>query len=214
MTNEFKVLSIDFDYIMAPCIKLYNDMSQGDENPSVIWNIIEHERGIEPFLQYDASSLMDIAKIIKSNIKNGARLVPIKEHQEIVDWLKANDTHGPIDLTNIDFHHDVFYGGDLSLVTEMDQYNCGNWVYYLHTHNMLSAYTWVKAPQSDMLREDIDFKISKILRKSDLKTIPFNFNVVFFCLSPQWVPYKFHHLYDLILELCKEDNNERTLCSE
>lgn len=206
-----KVLSIDFDYIMAPCIKLYNDLCGGKENPTVVWNHIEHERNIEPFLHYDADSLLKIAMIIKENVKNGAKLIPINEHQEIIKYL--SDCR--VELTNIDFHHDVIYNiNELSEITDMHKYNCANWVYYLYSNNQLESYTWLKAPQSDMLNFDTDFKIDKILTKSDFGQLNYDFDLVFFCLSPQWVPYKFHHLYNLIIELCKEDINERTICSE
>ena len=32
--EPIKVLTIDFDYIMSPCIKLYNDMAAENNNPT------------------------------------------------------------------------------------------------------------------------------------------------------------------------------------
>lgn len=201
--NPFlKVLSIDFDYIMAPCIKLYNDLCEGKENSNVVWKHIEAERNIEPFLNYDAVSLIKIARIIKSNAINGAKIVPIKEHQEIVELLCH--TNKGVNLVNIDFHHDIMYHTDMiAELTDMHNYNCENWVYYLHNIGKLKSYTWIKAPQSDLLSPSIKFDFN-MLGKQGLDTVDNDFDMVVFCLSPQWVPYKFHHLYDLILELCKE----------
>lgn len=211
--STIKVLSIDFDYIMAPCIKLYNDLCAGSENPTVSWQIIEHERNIEPFLNYDAESLLQIARIIKANTKNGAKLINVRDHHDLINLLPYGKM---IDLTNIDFHHDILYnvGSVIANITDMAKYDCSNWVYYLYAEKVLKSYTWVKAPQSDLLGNGIDFMDYKILTRSDLSKIENNFDIVFFCLSPQWVPYKFHHLYDLIIELCREDTNERSICSE
>lgn len=210
--STLKILSIDFDYIMAPCIKLYNDLCTGSENPTVSWKIIEHERNIEPFLNYDAESLLQIAKIIKANTKNGAKFINVRDHQDIINFL-PNDKM--IDLTNIDFHHDILYNINSMIdITDMGKYNCSNWVYYLYAEKVLNSYTWVKAPQSDLLDPNIDFPNYEILTRTDLGKIKDDFDMVFFCLSPQWVPYKFHHLYDLITELCKEDVDERSICSK
>ena len=35
----------------------------------------------------------------------------------------------------------------------------------------------------------------------------FQFDDIYFCLSPQWVPYKFHHLYSLIATLVSMEVN-------
>ena len=197
-----KILSIDFDFIMAPCIKLYNSMCGGDENPTVSWNRIEAERNIQNFLEYDANYLSYIAKLIKNNVQNGATLIPIKEHQELVKPIMENP--GKIDLVNIDFHHDVLYGDHQASIVDMDKYNYSNWVFYLYSKNKLNSCTWVRAPQSDPLMENIEFHFDGILPARDLKTLGNNFEFIYFCLSPQWVPFKFHHLYDLIIDLCRK----------
>ncbi len=200
-----KILSIDFDIIMAPCIKLYNDMCDDRENPTVIWQRLEQERGIENFLAYDATYLSDIAKLIKVNaIDQNCPLSLINNHNEIVEPLLA--TEDEFDLTNIDFHHDVlYYPSDTVRLVDMNQYNCGNWVYYLHKLGKLKSYTWVKAPQSDLLSPEVDFHFDNIMPAKDIKKlIDIKFNHIYFCLSPQWVPYKYHHLYQLIADLCRK----------
>ena len=59
-----KILSIDFDTIMFPCIKLYNDYCMGNANDTQIWNQLEFERDISQYLKYDANAYHNIVKLI------------------------------------------------------------------------------------------------------------------------------------------------------
>ena len=194
-----KILSIDFDYIMSPCIKLYNNYCAGDENATVIWDKLEHDLEIEKFLCYDAQALKKIALLIQRNVKNGAELIPIEEHQEIIELLPKEET---IDLVNIDFHHDIWYSPEaVENINNFNEYNCADWVGYLYLHNRLTSYKWLKAPNSDVYKgEEISYEI---LGKNDFANIGNDFSKIFFCFSPQWVPYKYRHLYELIIEMCK-----------
>ena len=194
-----KVLSIDFDYIMYPCIKLYNNLCDGKENPTVTWNMIEQERGIEKFLCYDANVLMEIAKVIKKNLKNGAKLIPINNHDEIIQHLNNEKI---IELLNIDYHHDIIYHSeDINSLTDFEKYDCGNWVGYLQLNNFLKEYTWLKAPSSSLCTINLPDFHYNILGLKDFNSITDDYDCIFFCLSPQWVPYKYHHLYQLIISL-------------
>lgn len=196
-----KVLSIDFDYIMYPCIKLYNNLCDGKENPTVTWNMIEQERGVEKFLCYDANALMEIAKVIKRNIKNGAKLIPINDHDEIIQYLENEKN---IELLNIDYHHDIIYHSeDINSLADFGKYDCGNWVGYLQLNNFLKEYTWLKAPSSNLCTIDLPNFQYKILGLKDFNSISDDYDCVFFCLSPQWVPYKYYHLYQLIISLAQ-----------
>lgn len=200
-----KVLSIDFDYIMSPCIKLYNSYCAGNENATVSWNRIENELGIEKFLCYDAESLKQIALLIQRNVQNGARLIPIEEHQEIIGKLSNLSDSEKIDLVNVDFHHDIWYNPDaLENIINFDDYSCADWVGYLYFKNKLNSYRWVKAANSDMFNNSTGEEIPlEVLGKKDLPNIENDFDVIYFCFSPQWVPYKYRHLYELIIEMCK-----------
>lgn len=196
-----KILSIDFDYIMYPCIKLYNNLCDGKENPTVTWNMIEQERGVEKFLCYDANALMEIAKVIKRNIKNGAKLIPINDHDEIIQYLENEKN---IELLNIDYHHDIIYHSeDINSLADFGKYDCGNWVGYLQLNNFLKEYTWLKAPSSSLCTIDLPNFQYKTLGLKDFNSITDDYDCVFFCLSPQWVPYKYHHLYQLIISLAQ-----------
>ena len=195
-----KILSIDFDCIMYPCIKLYNDKCHGDENPTIGWKKLSIEMDIDKFLSYDAQVLEDIILLVQRSVSNGAVLIPIQEHQELVKHLDM-ESDEKIDLINIDFHHDIWYNRDsISSIKLFNQYNCADWVGYLMKKDKLNSYTWYKMPNSDMFLDnmDIPFTIKKI---KEIKELDEKFDTIYFCLSPQWVPYKYHHLYDLIIKL-------------
>lgn len=240
------ILSIDFDYIMFPCIKLYNDMSHEGENSTVIWDHIQYGRGVDDkFLSYDPESynklVMLIKKIVEYNkeynesddLLDTAKELKkycITDHEKIVDILKNDhmkflsdmkpySTEDMIkdfkenykyNLVNIDFHHDVMYRPqDRNSIMSFDKYNCSNWVGYLMLKNMIESYTWIKAPNSDLYDHKLDGKYNiefitesfRVLDDLSKFVKDHNFDYIFLCLSPQWVPYKYKHLYDLIVEL-------------
>ena len=156
------ILSIDFDYIMYPCIRLYNDMAAGGENSTAIWYNIENNRGVdEKFLSYDATTYKTIVKLVKFITERypNVKLYPIKEHEEIVDNLKKlpNYDESKFNITNIDFHHDIMYRPqDRAQMINFKKYNCSNWAGYLILNDKIENYTWIKAPNSDMYDHRLD----------------------------------------------------------
>lgn len=203
--NELKVLSIDFDYIMYPCINLYNNMCFGDGNPTLIWDIIERERNIEDKLSFDKQYFLFINKLIMSNIinNNDIKFISIENHGDIVDHLlKYENTK--FDILNIDHHHDFIYNtSDVSIseVLDFDKYTCGNWGYYLFKKgHLFNDFRWMKTPTSSTYNGP-DSDAIKILTKNDWESVlEEHFDIIFLCLSPQWVPYKYKHLYDIIVQ--------------
>ena len=198
-----KVLSIDFDYIMAPCIKLYNSSVCGSENSTVVWNKLEQENGIDKFLSYDAFSLAKIFEVVIKNALKGAEFITIESHEQIVKCLPNDEK---IDLVNVDFHHDIMYNNSsVQSILDQDEYNCADWVGYLHLKQRLNSYKWVKAAQSDMYFDDGNIGIKfEVAGRQSLPELKDDFDYVVLCLSPQWVPYKYHHLYELLVQTVKQ----------
>lgn len=202
-----KILSIDFDAIMFPCIRLYNEYCYGNENATTIWRQLEFDRDINQYLSYDANVYKNIGKIIFKNIKNGAKLIPIQEHQMLVDHLKKYDLLDlQFDITNIDYHHDIAYNRNSFVEMEFDNYTCADWAGYLMTLNPETTLTWVRCPGSSPYNEDIkEFTNSITIKRIDeIVDLDDDYDLIYFCLSPQWVPYVYHHLYDLLIDLAKE----------
>lgn len=202
-----KILSIDFDAIMFPCIRLYNEYCYGNENATTIWRQLEFDRDINQYLSYDANVYKNIGKIIFKNIKNGAKLIPIQEHQMLVDHLKKYDLLDlQFDITNIDYHHDIAYNRNSFVEMEFDNYTCADWAGYLMTLNSETTLTWVRCPGSSPYNEDIkEFTNTITIKRIDeIVDLDDDYDLIYFCLSPQWVPYVYHHLYDLLIDLAKE----------
>ena len=202
-----KILSIDFDAIMFPCIRLYNEYCYGNENATTIWRQLEFDRDINQYLSYDANVYKNIGKIIFKNIKNGAKLIPIQEHQMLVDHLKKYDLLDlQFDITNIDYHHDIAYNRNSFVEMEFDNYTCAAWAGYLMTLNPETTLTWVRCPGSSTYNEDIkEFTNTITIKRIDeIVDLDDDYDLIYFCLSPQWVPYVYHHLYDLLIDLAKE----------
>ena len=202
-----KILSIDFDAIMFPCIRLYNEYCYGNENATTIWRQLEFDRDINQYLSYDANVYKNIGKIIFKNIKNGAKLIPIQEQQMLVDHLKKYDLLDlQFDITNIDYHHDIAYNRNSFVEMEFDNYTCADWAGYLMTLNPETTLTWVRCPGSSPYNEDIkEFTNTITIKRIDeIVDLDDDYDLIYFCLSPQWVPYVYHHLYDLLIDLAKE----------
>jgi len=183
-----RVLSIDFDIIMAPCINLYNNMSGEGENAQVNWEKIFYERQLEKFLCYDSKILTDLFKLLK---QQKCEFKFIDSHADIVPFI-----NGPCDLTNIDFHHDIWYNKESTERYADEEYTCANWVGYLGYKKLLNTYYWIKAGNSQPFQGNFEVP----WEKDNTDRIPYLglFDKVIICFSPNWVPYKYRHLYDLI----------------
>lgn len=201
-----KILSIDFDIIMYSCIKLYNDKVGGGDNPTQLWQGLENDYNINNILTYDWNVVKQIAQLIKK-----AKSVHfIQEHQEIVDILKQDWEEDTYELINIDFHHDLWYRPtDPATLADFDNYNCSNWVGYLLLKNKLvnNTYTWLKAPNSDqpIKFDEIDLNFQMLSLRDLPSLLKEEFDEVFFCLSPQWVPYKYTKIYELIKIMAEKE---------
>lgn len=215
--NIRSILSIDFDFIMSPCINLYNSYCYGNQNPSIIWENIKHEIGdIEQHLKYDAASLLLLDKIIKrSGIIN---IIKINSHddliREIIENQEEDNSNVLYKVYNIDFHHDILYDKeDCSKLRYFNEKKCSNWVGYLYYKGLLKEYHWYKAnnsqlPDLNMIKEASEELFNKIfihpyrdLKNELAQSIfdeEFKPDYLAVALSPQWVPYQYYHLYDMI----------------
>ena len=210
------LLSIDFDYIMNPCINLYNQYSHGDGNPTIIWERLFQDLDLKDHLSYDAKALKDISMIMTRSVLGGAKFVAIDSNEKIVDDLKKSKDYEEsiYDIINIDFHHDIIYNrDDLADIFNRGDYTCANWAMYLMVNDKINVYTWVKAPNSklfdesiikDALNENYLDKHVNILRQRDIKKIYIPFDKVYLCKSEQWVPYQYIHLYDTLCSMLTE----------
>ena len=203
---EKKILSIDFDIIMYPCITLYNGDVDGGDNPTELWRQLEDEYGLENYniLTYDRKVLLEIAKIIAYFHQKGKPIYFINEHQEIVDLLKKTSTwdQDKYNIYNVDFHHDLWYDRSaFSDILKADEYSCANWLGYLYLTKRATGITWLKAPNSEepeIKAYGGDIPINTLRIREFDKLYDIDFDEIYFCFSPQWVPNKYRIFYDLI----------------
>lgn len=202
-----KILTIDFDIIMYPCLQIYNDHVAGNMNATETWNQLKQERGVEPFIHYDARTLLELGKIIHHHVMQGTSLTVCNEHQEVVDILKKSETYeqDTFSITNVDFHHDIWYRPeDKTILTNFADYNCSNWLGYLILNQKTDEVIWYKAYNSHIFRDaEYHQEIFKSIHRLDEldNLMEESFDEIYFVLSPQWVPYEFHHLFNLIVAL-------------
>lgn len=203
--NVKKILSIDFDIIMYPCINLYDGEAFIDESPTILWNKFYNKIFTGPTkICYDSNVLMSIGKLIHRASQNGATIIPIDSHEKIVEKLKNDENYDDTvyDMVNIDFHHDVWYDKrDVQNTKVFDTYTCRDWLGYLHNHNKLNTHVWVKAPNSEGVMAS-PYEFTRVCHLDEIESFELDsFDEIYFCFSPQWVPYEFKHLYDLIIAL-------------
>ena len=84
-----KILCIDFNIIMSPCIRLYADKVMLNENATTLWGRLEDEMGINAYLSYDAKILLDIAKIVGKAKALGKSVFILDSQKEIVDRIET-----------------------------------------------------------------------------------------------------------------------------
>jgi len=209
---EKKILSIDFDIIMAPSIELYNDYAFAETDPAELWADLEAEYQFEFYdkLQFDETILYGITDLLK-HFKDKP-IYFITDHDEVVDILKKSPNYN-IDIYNIynvDFHHDFWYDKlAFNEILQQDEYNCGTWLGYLYLTKKLSSVTWVKALHSDAMsfrpygNDNCKINLESIRNIEKLKDI--DFDEVYFCLSPQWIPPRYVIFYNLIKQLLEEE---------
>lgn len=205
---EKNILSIDLDIIMHPSIDLYNDEVYVNDDPDELWADLEDTYGYERLniLNYDQEVLLNILKLLKKN--QNTPLHFIINHEEIVDQLKETTTYNEdkYNIINIDFHHDMWYNPDDLIDLKNDkEYDCANWLGYLYMQKKLSSIIWVKAPTSSKLDVKVygkntipitTWSIKEFFRLDDME-----FDEVYFCFSPQWIPPKYRIIYNAIKTL-------------
>lgn len=194
------ILSIDFDIIMAPVIEYYNGMV-----PRRTWNDIQEENPglITPkadFFHYNI-----LIQLLEKNIKKDSKIYIAFNHKMIIDFLEDDNN---LNIVNIDHHHDLGYDEkDDTKEGTLNSPNCGNWAKYLFDSNKMKNYVWIKNVNSvGIVREKINEQMTKyeILEKNFCefydKILSLNFDKIFICLSPEWVPPYYHTLFYGLLD--------------
>jgi hypothetical protein len=197
------ILSIDLDIIMHPSIDLYNEEIFADEDPDELWKDLEETYHYQEHstLSYDEKTVLELAKLIHKNKSKPFHF--ITSHEEIVTILKNSPTYNQenYNLVNIDFHHDLWYTEeDFPYIVKEDGYDCTNWLGYLYLKKKIAQMTWMKAPNSSKPNLKIyggKFQLNTLTLREFFRLEEQDFDEVFVCLSPQWIPPQHRFFYEI-----------------
>ena len=195
--NETNILSVDFDWIMEPSIRFYDEFAYGTrpldeflkESPGVT---------VKPdFKKYERLAVY--LRNVAATIAEPMHIAFFDDHDMIVNcindiWKIGNK---PYNIYNIDHHHDCGYGVQSLQDIDEQGLTCGNWV--AHCTN-LKDYTWINNKNSQVNIIDEVFKrFRRYQHTNDIRIVDYvKFDYVFFCLSPGWMPSELFPLYDVI----------------
>ena len=186
-----RILSIDFDYFVDTSIETRNMFfPDGNDNLSVTLNRFIWDRC------YDfCKELKDIGVTKEFNTicnflstQTPKKLLVADSHREIEKFFKDIKQDEELELTNIDFHHDMF-------VTGGNKLDCGNWLRFFADIKPDAKITWVRREDSDT---DSFFGEFPYHHTTDISEIQGEFDLVFICFSSPWTP---PHLYEKFLEM-------------
>ena len=199
-----KVLSIDLDYIMYPTENLFSD-NGWDNHPLCRWHMFYKDTDYtEDDLFHDEARLKFLKNIFSKAIEKCSNVKFGYEHDDIMYYIKDKNE---IDLINIDHHDDVlmgcydYYDEDYDWdnweleyfhVKKYSKLNEGNWIGWLQVKNKLSSLTWIGNHKSitkqkhNWIRNNIDNY--KFYSDMDYDFGNYDFDHVFVCLSPQYIP--------------------------
>ena len=187
--KKLKVLSIDWDYFIDCSAYDRADLfpDGGNENlPAEISNMIWGSRYLNENLKkigYLEDDAKYICCVLDSQIDKHCEMVVVDSHKylynKIVEFMKSGDYEN-LDITNIDFHHDLYEFND--------NVDCGNWFRYIIDKygNKGNSYRWIKRNDSD----DVPKKYKGIVKESigmkeDLDN---DYDIIFICRSGMWSP--------------------------
>lgn len=188
-----KILSIDFDIIMAPSINLYND-----KVPQTDWTSLE-EIPYYKLCTFDTIHYKRLTKyLIHQFRKKDKEQLYFFENHAMVAKLIENSSK-KINLVNIDHHHDIEYANGPKANEHL---TCANWVNYLYNINKIESYIWVNNPNSSSC--EIEYSNFKSINFKDYKLEEEEFDIICLVLSEPWIPPYLRNLYFLWLDLAKE----------
>lgn len=182
-----KVLTIDFDIIMAPSIEFYNDKIKTDgpvKDLEEMFNFVKNLPADMYIYQYLTQAILESKE---------KEIIIIKDHGEIVPYLKKFTS--PIEeVINIDHHHDLGY--EIDMHKPLKNYDCGNWAKYLLDNKIIQNYTWIYDDNSSDLPE-YDGPIRMKLRHTNLNTLIKKIDYIVLCKSLEWVPVEYWPLFGI-----------------
>ena len=210
-----RILSIDFDWVMEPCIQVYNLYCRGDHDlgPCGSWNDVKK---IIPMidslnLEMDYDKFRQLYFFVQDVlIQNPNTPVTIKmNHNEIIPFIEQHITADTtsLELINIDHHHDLGYIDSKN--NESIVYGCANWLLYFNDKlNMPIKYKWINNQNSELPENTYEnIAIHPFTPYLETINIQDPFDIIFICASWEWVPIKYQPLFNILASMIQERGN-------
>ena len=200
----FKVLSIDWDYFVDCPIdfKMKHFPDGGNENlPEPIldqvWMLRYGQCSTLKDVNVDICELVKLRMLLKAIVTPYTMIVISDSHKDIYKYLEElKQTKLPMELYNIDFHHDMYDFQDANV-------DCGNWLrLFMNSNNRHDndSFTWIRRKDSGLSGDDLIDDNSIVGLPKDIAA---PFQLVFLCRSGVWSP---PHLDKDFLSLCRYMN--------
>lgn len=188
MNNTLNVLSIDWDYFIDADIytrcTLFPDCPNSEYTDfiqTIIWSS-RYSNSKLAKIGVDHSAIDKIAKIISDSKLDPDRIAVYKDHTNCYDFvekLMEELNLNNLNITNIDFHHDVYRD-------YLDGIDCGNWLLHLINRYPEGNYTWIYHSGSDHKDPEANV-ISNIMYSFD-NVFNQKWDAIYICKSTMWSP--------------------------
>ena len=196
------------DYILWPCINLYNDMVNASTAPEKIWDTVNKVRQIDKNIKYDNESLQYIFNVFTNALfklkdKNNVRFA-LNHDAILLDLASQKYENDQFTLFNIDHHHDIYYSKDA--MNEVDKYDTAtvaNWVWYLDKYHKLKQYYWICNANSTFPEGKVDAfgKMDGLTREKCPQIFDIQeWDYIFVCNSPHWFPRDYDVFFNMLIE--------------
>ena len=230
--RDLHILSIDIDYILEPCINLYEKhLTQGHpffvsyvemlDHPA---DVLAHWRDLAPLInkagEISQQNYLDVIDLYSKALfglkkSESDKLYFADNHDTILTPLQNMYQEGDkFNIINLDHHHDIYY--NISQMQNVDLYNLASpadWVWYLEKNNLLKTYYWIGNDNSEdfkpiQKKKPVGisntgfFKSLKEFREDETR-MPKKFDLIYVCKSPQWTPTKFYSYFENLKHLAE-----------
>lgn len=179
-----KILSVDWDYFINASAEQRYAMfpDGGNENlPLYLTNLIwvSHYNGELEKIGIKENDLDIIKNVIANNFDS---IMIADSHKHIYNFIEENldDYSDTINVTNVDFHHDLYGINDDSRGID-----CGNWMVNLFK-NYNCEYNWVNQDDSDKHLDNCNFCKINLKEIKDIEKE--NYDLLYICRSSVWSP--------------------------
>ena len=204
---------------MGPSIEDYNSIDYHC-NPTIRWDRFFNTYDLkESDFYIDQSNLLFCYNLFLKCLKTCDNVSFGYDHDSILFSISDYDN---IDLVNIDHHDDIFAGdydkGDLSAedahklelyeIVNHNRVHEGNWGAWLAAHNKIKSFTWIGNKNSrNKGRNEINADIVPNylnVEKENYKFDSYNFDHIFVCMSPSYIPPVHWHYFPMFISAYEE----------